>query len=47
MQKIQLIEKQKKINIDKYMENKKYIKSLNINMQKLLSLKQIAIKYQS
>ena len=38
---IQLLEKQIKINIDKYMENKdiKYIEFLNKNMQKLLRLK--------
>ena len=42
----QLLEKQIKINIDKYMENKdiKYIEFLNKNMQKLLRLKQTATK---
>ena len=44
---IQLLEKQIKINIDKYMENKdmKYIEFLNKNMQKLLRLKQTTTKY--
>jgi hypothetical protein len=41
---IQLLEKQIKINIDKYMENKD-IKFLNKNMQKLLRLKQTTTKY--
>ena len=41
---IQLLEKQIKINIVKYMENKD-IKSLNKNMQKLLRLKQTTTKY--
>mgnify|MGYP003361908976 CR=1 FL=1 len=44
---MQLLEKQIKINIDKYMENKdmKYIEFLNKNMQKLLRLKQTTTKY--
>ena len=44
---IQLLEKQIKINIDKYMENKdiKYIKFPNKNMQELLRLKQTTINY--
>ena len=44
---IQLLEKQIKINIDKYMENKviKYIEFLNKNMQELLRLKQTTTKY--
>ncbi len=46
MKNIQLLEKQIKINIDKYMENKdiKYIEFLNKNMQKLLRLKQTTTK---
>ena len=44
---IQLLEKQIKINIDKYMKNKdiKYIEFLNKNMQELLRLKQTTTKY--
>ena len=44
---IQLLEKQIKINIDKYMENKniKYMEFLNKNMQELLRLKQTTTKY--
>ena len=44
---IQLLEKQIKINIDKYMETKdiKYIEFLNKNMQELLRLKQTTKKY--
>ena len=44
---IQLLEKQIKINIYKYMENKniKYIEFLNKNMQELLRLKQTTTKY--
>jgi len=44
---IQLLEKQIKINIDKYMENKdiKYTGFLNKNMQELLRLKQTTTKY--
>ena len=47
MQNIQLLEKQIKINIDKYMENKdiKYMEFLNKNMQELLRLKQTTTKY--
>ena len=47
MRNIQLLEKQMKINIDKYMENKdiKYIEFLNKNMQELLRLKQTTTKY--
>ena len=41
---MQLLEKQIKINIDKYMENKD-IKFLNKNMQKLLRLKQTTTKH--
>ena len=41
---MQLLEKQIKINIGKYMENKN-IKFLNKNMQKLLRLKQTTTKY--
>ena len=41
---MKLLEKQIKINIDKYMENKD-IKFLNKNMQKLLRLKQTTTKY--
>ena len=42
MRNIQLIEKQMKVNLDKYMETKdiKYIEFLNENMQELLRLKQ-------
>ena len=42
MRNIQLVEKQIKTNLDKYMETKdiKYIEFLNENMQKLLRLKQ-------
>ena len=40
---MQLLEKQIRININKYMENKD-IKFLNKNMQKLLRLKQTATK---
>ena len=40
----QLLEKQIKINIIKYMENKD-IKFLNKNMQKLLRLKQTTTKH--
>ena len=44
---IQLLEKQIKINIDKYMKNKdiKYIKFLDKNMHELLRLKQTTTKY--
>ena len=47
MRNIQLIEKQIKMNIDKYMETKdiKYIEFLNKNMQELLRLKQTTTKY--
>ena len=47
MRNIQLIEKQMKVNIDKYMETKdiKYIEFLNENMQELLRLKQTIEKY--
>ena len=47
MRNIQLLEKQIKINIDKYMKNKdiKYIEFLNKNMQELLRLKQTTTKY--
>ena len=47
MRNIQLLEKQTKINIDKYMETKdiKYIEFLNKNMQELLRLKQTTTKY--
>ena len=41
---MQLLGKQIKINIDKYMENKD-IKFLNKNMQKLLRLKQTTTKH--
>jgi hypothetical protein len=41
---MQLLEKQVKINIDKYMENKD-IKFLNRNMQKPLRLEQTTTKY--
>ena len=41
---MQLLEKQIKINIEKYMGNKD-IKFLNKNMQKLLRLKQTTTKY--
>ena len=44
MRNIQLLEKQIKINIDKYMKNKD-IKFLNKNMQKLLRLKQTTTKH--
>ena len=44
MRNIQILEKQMKINIEKYMENKD-IKFLNKNMQKLLRLKQTTTKY--
>ena len=41
------IEKQMKLNLDKYMETKdiKYIEFLNENMQELLRLKQTTTKY--
>ena len=47
MRNIQLIEKQIKVNLDKYMETKdiKYIEFLNENMQELLRLKQTTEKY--
>ena len=47
MRNIQLIEKQMKVNLDKYMETKdiKYIEFLNENMQELLRLKQTTTKY--
>ena len=47
MRNIQLIEKQMKVNLDKYMETKdiKYIEFLNKNMQELLRLKQTTTKY--
>ena len=47
MRNIQLIEKQMKINIDKYMETKdiKYIEFLNENIKELLRLKKITTKY--
>lgn len=41
---MQLLEKQIKINIDKYMGNKD-IKFFNKNMQKLLRLEQTTTKY--
>ena len=49
MRNIQLIEKQMKVNLDKYMETKdiKYIEFLNENMQELLRLKQTTTKYYS
>ena len=47
MRNIQLIEKQMKVNLDKYMETKdiKYIEFLNENIQELLRLKQTITKY--
>ena len=44
---IQLLEKQIKINIDKYMENKdiKYIEFLSKNIKELIRLKQTTAKY--
>ena len=44
---IQLLEKQMKININKYMKNKniKYVEFLNKNMQELLRLKQTTTKH--
>ena len=47
MRNIQLVEKQMKTNLDKYMETKdvKYIEFLNENIQELLRLKQTTSKY--
>ena len=47
MKNIQLVEKQMKTNLDKYMETNdiKYIEFLNENMQELLRLKQTTEKY--
>ena len=46
MRNIQLLEKQMKINIDKYMENKdiKYIQFLSENIEELMRLKQTTKK---
>ena len=47
MRNIQLVKKQIKTNLDKYMKTKdiKYIEFLNENMQELLRLKQTTEKY--